>query len=221
MDDTHKFVYGAIAAFVTLVILFVSFTLVMSCENPSQMCIPNRALMTLGTPIPTIIPATMPAPTRSSPLETNAPLKCRVAAVNLIAAWVDAKYPETDPFTFTDVSGQVCTATFTADVQPLFTEPNLWYSGAIACATCHNSDITKASASMDLSSYQGMLMGGRRPSPTAQGEDIFGAGVWNQSKLYEMLVVKKLMPLGRPPQMPADGPLVFAGAAVSTATPTP
>jgi hypothetical protein len=62
-----------------------------------------------------------------------------------------------------DINGTSCQATFT-DIQPLFLEANLWYAGALACASCHNSDISAASANMDLSSYAGILAGSRRTS---------------------------------------------------------
>ena len=63
-----------------------------------------------------------------------------------------------------------------------------------------------------------------RTSPDAKGQDIFGGGNWEQSKLYEVLYVNKTEPLGRPPSLPAEGPIIFAGFPVQTtaelATPT-
>jgi hypothetical protein len=78
--------------------------------------------------------------------------------------------------------------------------------------TCHNANITAASAQMDLSSYAGILAGSRRTSADAKGNDILGAGDWNASLMNQQLFVLKLMPFGRPPGAVADeGPTVFAG----------
>jgi mono/diheme cytochrome c family protein len=208
MDDLRKLIYGLLIAFMVGLFVWLGFLFFVSCGG-SLSCA-KAAPATERTPIPTLIPATLPATPRSVAAASSFN-KCQVATVNLIGAWVSAGYSESDPFTFKDSKGTTCEATFTQDVQPLFTESNLWYPGALSCSTCHNSDIANAVANMDLSSYQGMLMGALRSSPTAKGQDIFGGGNWEQSKLYEMLYVKKLMPLGRPPSVPAEGPLIFAG----------
>jgi mono/diheme cytochrome c family protein len=167
----------------------------------------------IHTPIPTLIPATMPAAAMDQ--TEIGQVKCTVTARTLLSAWVSAGYHETEPFQFQDVNSNTCQATF-SDVQPLFAEANLWYNGALACASCHNSDITNASANMDLSSYAGILAGGRRTSPDAKGEDILGGGIWEQSKLNDMLFIKQQMPFGRPPGAVApDGPTIQAGQPVS------
>ena len=89
-----------------------------------------------------------------------------------------------------------------------------WHQAVIeACASCHQSDMAVSSAQFDQSSYEGMLMGSRRVDG-AKGNDVFGGGIWEESLLYENLYVKKYMPLGRPPEVPAEGPIVFAGIAV-------
>jgi len=215
MDDFRKIIYGVLVGFVVIVIAWIGFVYVSACGF--SLACTQAAPAGERTPIPTLIPATLPAPERgTAPAIFN---KCQVAAVNLIGAWVSAGYPETATFTFTDTKGATCEATFKKDVQPLFLESNLWYPGSLACASCHNSDVANASANMDLSSYAGMLMGSRRTNPAAKGNDIFGGGVWEQSKLYEMLFVKRMMPLGRPPSVPAEGPLVFAGQPVQSTAP--
>ncbi|MFN2145027.1 MAG: hypothetical protein ACK2T7_06715, partial [Anaerolineales bacterium] len=160
--------------------------------------------------IPTLIPAGMPI----LELEEAAPkVACQITAVNLIRAWVTAGYSEKEPFTFSDANGIDCTATFTEDVQKLFLEGNIWYTGAPACTTCHNPNLNEATAGMDLSSYQGMLLGSRRTGEAA-GNDIFGGGVWENSNLYKQLYVLRAMPQGRPADVPAEGPVIFAGSAV-------
>jgi mono/diheme cytochrome c family protein len=173
----------------------------------------------IHTPIPTLIPATMPAAGMGQ-AEIDQ-VKCTVTARTLLSAWISSGYHETDPFQFQDANGNTCQATF-SDVQPLFTEANLWYSGALACASCHHSDIATASANMDLSSYAGILAGGKRTSPDVKGEDILGGGVWDQSKLNDMLFIKQQMPFGRPPgAVAADGPTIQAGQPVSDVSVTP
>jgi hypothetical protein len=142
-----------------------------------------------------------------------------VAAVDLLGAWVSAGYSETEPFTFTDVKGQTCTATFTEDVQKLFLEANLWYDGSPACTTCHYADVLKATQNMDLSSYAGILAGSQRKNGEPTGVDILGGGVWENSLMYQMLyapggqslINRPLMPLGRPSNVPEKGPIIAAG----------
>ena len=173
------------------------------------------------TPIPTLIAATMPAPkvgADAGPLL----VKCQVTAVDLIGAWVSAGAPETDSFQFTDLKEQNCTATFKADVQKLFIEANLWYSGAAACTTCHYADVTKANMGLDMSSYAGIIAGSQRMDGSPKGNDILGGGDWENSLLYHMLyapdgvstIGRQVMPLGRPATVPAEGPIIFAGTPV-------
>jgi hypothetical protein len=173
----------------------------------------------IHTPIPTLIPATLPA----AGLEgaTAGVSKCSVTARTLLSTWVSSGFSETEPFEFQDANGNTCQATF-ADVQPLFTEANLWYSGALACSSCHNSDVMNASANLDMSSYAGIMAGGKRTSPETKGEDILGAGDWEASILFDMLFVKQQMPFGRPPgAVPPDGPVIQAGQPVIAVSLTP
>lgn len=173
------------------------------------------------TPIPTLIAATMPAPkvgAEAGPLV----VKCQVTAVDLIGAWVTAGAPETDPFQFTDLKDQTCTATYSADIQRLFSEANLWFTGASACTTCHYADIEKATFNLDMSSYAGVIAGSQRKDGAATGIDILGGGDWESSLLYQMLyapngestIGRQVMPLGRPSTVPAEGPVIFAGTPV-------
>ncbi len=155
----------------------------------------------------------------ASPVEVSlqnihppAPNSCPVHALDLIGAWVTAKAPEKDPFDFTDVNGKPCRGTFEADIQPLFNSPNLWYTGAISCRTCHGPDVQVSYARMDLSSYQGLLAGSGRESANAKGEDILGGGDWQNSTLYEKLNAGE-MPPNKPAGSTPNGPLVYAGTA--------
>jgi hypothetical protein len=163
----------------------------------------------IHTPIPTLIPVTLPAPSEG---EDTVPISnCTATAWTLLSAWVSAGYPETDEFKFLDSKGANCEADF-SEIQPLFNEANLWYTGSLACTSCHSSDITLASAKLDLSSYAGIVAGSRRSSPTTLGNDILGGGIWEQSVLNEQLFISGLMPLGRVEgAVPDEGPSILAG----------
>jgi mono/diheme cytochrome c family protein len=137
-----------------------------------------------------------------------------------------AGFPESQPFQFTDLNNIACEATF-ADLQPLFTQSNLWYPGALACISCHNTNLSAtASAELDLSTYAGVVAGSHRIAGGTTGQDILGGGEWQQSKLNQMLFVHHQMPFGAPANsVPIAGPTILAGLLVSvvnagpTATP--
>ena len=135
-----------------------------------------------------------------------------VMAVDLIAAWVEAGAPETDAFG--DYS-----ATFEANVLPLFTEPGLWFDDAPSCSSCHHANLENAYHEMDLSSYEGIMAGGDRlsepPGVPLLGQSEIGATDydWENSKLKSRLRNNRM-----PPGMPfditeanRDGPLVQVG----------
>ncbi len=209
MDDFRKFMYNALIAFVLLLAVWIGIVYISACGF-SLTCQQGQPVAA-RTPVPTLAAATLPAPDFSISGLTIS--RCRIAAVDLIGAWVSAGYSDTETFTFTNVDGASCEANFTDDVQQLFLESNLWYPGSLSCASCHQSDMAVSSAQLDQSTYEGMLLGSRRVDG-AKGNDIFGGGVWEDSLLYENLFVKKFMPLGRPPEVPSEGPIVFAGIAI-------
>jgi len=164
----------------------------------------------LHTPIPTLIPVIHSVGEEGviAPVEA----KCLVTGRTLLSAWVSSGYPEQNPFEFTDKTGMNCEATFAADVLPLFTDGNLWYSGSMSCASCHIPVIDKAAARMDLSSYAGILSGSQRSSEEVNGNDILGGGDWENSLLNQKLFILKEMPLGHPASVfPDDGPTFLAG----------
>lgn len=138
------------------------------------------------------------------------PKSCLMRSVDLIGAWVTAQTPENDVFPFTDIAGKQCQGTFAADVLPLFTEANFWYSGAISCRTCHGQDISVSYARLDMSTYQGILAGSGRESAETKGDDILGGGNWEQAELYNQLVNGD-MPPNRPATVDPKGPLIYAG----------
>ena len=153
--------------------------------------------------------------------------RCRVRTVALISSWVNAGAPETEPFDFTGEDGTACQGNFESDVQPLFTTPNLWYAGALSCRTCHGPDVAVSYAGLNLSSYQGIVAGSHRPNGEPKGNDILGGGNWDVALLHQMLyapngqtlIGRPAMPFGRPADVPANGPLVFAGTPVGGASP--
>jgi hypothetical protein len=60
---------------------------------------------------------------------------------------------------------------------------------------------------LDVSSYAGVMAGSRR---LAEAKPMVG-GEWEKTKLYEVMVTTRFMPLNRPADMPEKGPLVAAG----------
>ena len=135
-----------------------------------------------------------------------------VNAVDLLAAWVDAGAPETIPFGDYD-------ATFEEDIQPLFTEADVWYPDAPACGSCHHADLESSFHEMDLTSYAGLMAGGDRledpPGVPLFGESAIGERDfdWENSKLRGRLRDNRM-----PPGMPfditeanRDGPFVQVG----------
>lgn len=210
-DDVRKIILGTLAGFLVLLTVWMGFLFVVACGG-SLDC--SKADPTpVRTSIPTLIPASLPTPELGAAQSIS--LKCRVGATVLFEAWVNAGFPETEPFEFTDEKGTACTATYDVDVSVLLEEANLWYAGALACASCHNADLAKASAQLNMSDFQGILAGSRRASEDVQGNDILGGGNWEQSKLYEVLITRKgqplAMPLGRAADYDAETVTVFAG----------
>lgn len=190
-------------------ILFIAALYFGSCGFSGD-CSKAAMAPLMHTPIPTLIPATLPV-VASSGEQTGDSAKCTVTAQTLLSAWVSAGYSETEPFEFEDTNGTPCEASF-ADLRPLFSESNLWYAGALACESCHNANLASASAQLDMSSHAGILAGSRRTSPEAAGNDILGGGDWEASMLNQQLFVLKKMPFGRPPDaVPEEGPTIQAG----------
>ena len=231
MNDVRKMIFGTIIGFFLMLGLWFSIVYISACGFTFT-C--NRgAPLVDRTPVPTLIPATMPAQVARGDTIFK---KCQVAEVDLLGAWVGAGVPETDKFAFTDVNGQDCEAVFGRDVLPLFIESNIWYPGSLSCSSCHQANLALALQNMDLSSYAGILAGSMRANGEPKGKDILGGGVWEDSLLYQMvysengasLINRPLMPLGRTPDVPDKGPLIFAGRIIlvegtadASATPSP
>ncbi len=221
-DSLTSIVFVAMVGLIVVIFAWVLLPFMAGCSSTDS-CTGLHLPET--TPIPTLVAATLPAPKVGAEAAAARPT-CRIATVNLIDAWVSAGMPELEAFPFTDIKGAKCTATFKDDVQKLFTTSNLWFAGAPACITCHYADVKKATMNMDLSSYAGILAGSQRKDGQPKGNDILGGGKWKESLLYKMLYapdgkteltnpVRPAMPLGRPATVPADGPIISAGAPVN------
>ena len=222
-DSTKKIIFTVLVSLPTLLVVWVFSLYFFGCGTTNT-C--TGIQLPAMTPIPTLLPATLPAPKVGADAALAGAPKCRIAALNLIGAWVSAGFTEKDPFPFSDVKGASCTATFQTDVQKLFVTPNLWYDGAPACITCHYADIAKATKNMDLSSYAGILAGSNRLNGAPKGNDILGGGNWDNALLHKMLfapngkteIGRPAMPLGRPATVPAEGPVISAGAPAGSET---
>ncbi len=214
MDDVKQYIYGTIILFVLGVVAWVSFVSYNAC-GLSFAC--KRALPKVErTSMPTLVPGTLPAFVQSSQKG-----QCKVGATDLIGAWVNANTPEKDEFTFTDINGQTCAATFEKDIQHLFVESNVWYQGSLSCTSCHNADLTSSDAQLDMTTYASMMKGSHRMNLTVQGDDIFGGGNWQKSKLYELMVTHSVTAAGHPADLSASGPVVYAGTPLEIPTETP
>ncbi len=213
-DDVRKYIYGAVIVFVVGVLAWVGFIYTNACGFTLS-C--NRgALAVERTPIPTLLPANMPVMEGGE--VAAASNQCRVAAADLIGAWVEAGSPETDAFEFVDANEQNCSATF-EEVRPLFIESNLWYSGSLSCVACHTADVATSSAQLDMGTYAGIIAGSRRADAESNGTDILAAGKWESSLLYDFISTSKA-------DVPGHGNissnlLVSAGTPLPEATPTP
>ena len=214
-DSTKKIIYTVLVTLPLMLIAWSFGLYYFGCQTNNTCKGYNQALQ---TPIPPYPPAAMPAPKVGADAVAATP-KCKVTAVALMGAWVDAGYPETDPFDFTDSKGVACTGTYNTDIARLFQTSNLWYDGAAACVTCHNKELLAAYKSMDLSSYAGIIAGSQRADANAKGNDILGGGKWSASLLRGMVyapngtteINRPAMPLGRPATVPAEGPMLSAG----------
>ena len=126
--------------------------------------------------------------------------ECEVTAVDLLGAWVEAGSPELDAFAFAALDGAECSGTFDADIQPLFTTNGLWFEGAQACTGCHFANSENSYHEMDLSSYEGIMIGGdalsEPPGVPILGQSEFGATDydWAHSKLRGRLRNNRMPP---------------------------
>jgi hypothetical protein len=212
-DDVRKYIFGTLIVFVVGVLVWGGFIFVSACGF-SLTC-KQGALPVERTPIPTLLPASLP----SGQMGGGTVGQCRVAAVDLIGAWVAAGSPEKDIFSFTNVNGQGCEATF-EDVKPLFTGGNLWTGNIHSCVSCHSADLTTSAAQLDLNTYAGVTAGSRRADAASTGTDILGGGNWESSLLFDFLTTAKADVVGHK-NAPAKGVFIFVGKPLPVPTEAP
>lgn len=215
-DDFKKLTFGVIVIFILVVVACLAGIFVTSCGFDFK-C--PQAAPVSGTPIPTLIPATLPAPKMDGVPDAFG--KCEVKAMDLLGAWVDAGAPESDAFPFADINGNPCEGNFSADVWPLLNENNLWFPASLSCTSCHNTAFKPNTGGLDLTSYVGILAGSKRESAeVTKGTDIL-ASKWTDSLLYQSLSLTENVPLGHPTMdYPVADLVIYAGAHVSPPTPT-
>jgi hypothetical protein len=211
MDDFKKIMYGVLVGFAVLMVVWLLFILVSSCGF--DLSCQQAAMSFDGTPVPTLSAARLSsAPKVEGAGEFN---KCQVRAMDLLGAWVDAGYPETEAFEFTDANGAPCLGAYASDIAPLFSESQLWFAGSLSCTSCHNDAFKPDLGGLDLTAYAGILAGSQRESAKqAKGNDILGGGVWADSVLYQTFMLTENIPLGHPTFDQANGLIVYAGEPV-------
>ncbi len=142
-------------------------------------------------------------------------------AVDLIGAWVEGGAPETEPFDYEGADGHMHQGTFEADILPLFTTNGLWFDGAQACTGCHFANSEASYHEMNLSSYEGIMLGGdvlsQPPGVPLLGNSAVGETDydWAHSKLRGRLRNNR-MPPGWEfdiTEENRDGPTIMAGIA--------
>ncbi len=208
-----------LAALIGLPIFLIVFIIALYVGNCgfSTNCSPVAQPAIIHTPIPTLVLAAFPV----SSTQVAASTSCTLTASELLSTWVASGSKASDLFDFRDKYGTICESNFD-NVLPLFTAANFWYPGAPACTSCHTSDVTTAAANLDLTSYQGILAGGKRSSPDSKGEDILGGGDWQNALLNKVLFVYQTMPPGAPAgTLSAGGPIIIAGGPVVMPTQAP
>jgi hypothetical protein len=203
MDDLRRVIYATLAIFVLGILGWIGFLYVSACGFTTTCQRTARLAVVDRTPIPTLMPATLPAP--KGPASASLRPSCETTAFDLLGAWVASDFPESTPFPFRDRTGIACVATFDDDVMRVLSQGNVWYPGSLACTACHGSDLSTSPGNLDLTSYAGIVAGTGREEPEGSGEDILAQGDWEEAVLYKTLV------LGHPPGAPSEGPTVYVG----------
>jgi hypothetical protein len=212
-DDTRGLIYGTIVFFLCGLAVWLGFVYVSACGFTLN-CTQGAPLV-VRTPIPTLMPLEH-TQGQEQPQATSAEFnRCRVGALDVMAAWGLAGHPESEPFAFTDVSGEECQGTY-EDIQLLLRENSIWFPGSLGCTSCHNADLAERSSGLDLSTYEAISLGSRRVAgSTSPGTDIFGRGEWENSLFYEFLFQHGLTGQGHSPDVEPQNPILYLGQPVS------
>ncbi|RME05597.1 MAG: hypothetical protein D6803_08545, partial [Anaerolineae bacterium] len=171
--------------------LILAAALISGCEAPATL-----------TVVPSPTPESTATPEATSPpqQEEAAIPGAAAKAVDLIAAWVEAGAPESEPFNYTGIDGNTYQGTYAEDIQPLFTQANVWFDGSPPCSSCHFANAENSYHEMDLSSHQGMMSGADAlsspPGVPILGQSEVGATDfnWDASKLKARLRNNRMPP---------------------------
>ena len=146
--------------------------------------------------------------------EGNLQVGCDLNALGVLEAWTVAGALE--PETFNYGSGILI---FERYVQPFFTEVGMWFEGSQACSSCYFGNNENSYNEMELSTYEGILLGGDvildPPGMPILGQSEVGANDydWAHSKLCARLRNNRMAP-GFPfdiTEENRDGPIIKAG----------
>ena len=92
-DDVKKLIYVLLGLFIVVLVVWIGFVYVSGCgfslDCEKGASLPDR------TPVPTLIPASMPELISDS---ASLKISCQITAVQLIGAWVTAGYSDTETF---------------------------------------------------------------------------------------------------------------------------
>jgi hypothetical protein len=115
--------------------------------------------------------------------------------VKLMEAWVNSISANLgDSTNFFSYAG-FDSLTFADDIQPFYTEHNMWFAGSESCVACHFDNSEASSHELDLTSYKGIMLGA-----DAGAEPILTPGDWSASPLRKRF---------RNNRMPPNAPFQF------------
>jgi hypothetical protein len=181
-------------------LLLLTAAIFSACQAPPTLTLAPTA-MEEEAPPPEETP--LPAATTDSGASediADSPPGAAAKAVDLIGYWVEGGAPETGTFEYTGIDGNTYEGTFDTDIQPLFTENNLWFEGQQACIGCHFANTENSYHEMDLSNYTGIMSGGDvlsdPPGVPLFGQSEVGASDfdWDHSKLRGRLRNNRMPP---------------------------
>jgi hypothetical protein len=109
-DDVRSYIYGTLIIFIVGVFAWVSFLYLNACGF--TLTCKRGELAVYRTPIPTLIPATLPVAKPETNQAVTTQELCEVNAQSLIETWVTSGVAETQIFEFTDANGLTCQTTF-------------------------------------------------------------------------------------------------------------
>lgn len=120
-------------------------------------------------------------------------------AVALMGMWVTAGAPN-GRFIYQDLRGVDAEGTFDQDILPLFQHHGIWSEGTQSCASCHSGNTEHSLHEMDLTSYEGIMIGGdalsKPPGVPLFGQSKVGATDynWGNSKMKARLRNNRMPP---------------------------